>query len=104
MKSSFPALRAGSLRSPARSAGKEGQSQTTTTNNQIKSTKFISGLDRIQEASQAVGVQALACCDGFGERNKLKLGLQPFLESALMFVFGFTPVPQPFRPLHMNMS
>src|SRR5258706_3110753 len=46
MKFSFPALRAGSLRSPARSAGKEGQNQTTTTtNNQIKSTKFISGLD-----------------------------------------------------------
>src|SRR5205814_5813742 len=31
MKFSFPTLRAGSLRSPARSVGKEGQSKTTTT-------------------------------------------------------------------------
>src|SRR6266436_3012041 len=46
MKFSFPALRAGSLRSPARSAGKEGKRKTTTTtNNRTKSTKFISGLD-----------------------------------------------------------
>jgi hypothetical protein len=45
MKFSFPALRAGSLRSPARSAGKAGKSETTTTNNQTKSTKFVSGLD-----------------------------------------------------------
>jgi len=46
MKFSFPALHAGSLRSPARSAGKEGKSKTTTTtNNRTKSTKFISGLD-----------------------------------------------------------
>ena len=56
MKFSCPALRAGSLRSPARSAGQEGQSQTTTTtttttttNSQIISTKFISGLDLITD-------------------------------------------------------
>src|SRR6266404_574907 len=45
MKFSFPALRADSLRSPARSAGKETKNRTTT-NNQTKSTKFISGLDQ----------------------------------------------------------
>src|SRR6266852_9383131 len=48
MKFSFPALRAGERSEPARSAGKEGKRKTTTTNNQTKSTKFISGLDRIR--------------------------------------------------------
>jgi hypothetical protein len=44
MKLSFATLRAGSLRSPARSVAKTGKSKTT--NNQTKSTKFVSGLDR----------------------------------------------------------
>src|SRR5689334_5006402 len=44
MKFSFAVLRAGSLRSPARSTAKTGK--RTTTNSQTKSTKFVSGLDR----------------------------------------------------------
>src|SRR5882757_153131 len=54
MKFSFPALRADSLRSPARSAGKEAKNKTTTTNNQTKSTKFISGLDHATKVATKV--------------------------------------------------
>src|SRR5258708_13811470 len=70
MKFSFPALRADSLRSPARSAGKEAKNNTTT-NNQTKSTKFISGLDQGLEVTRKGGKRQIAGGRGIG--NDLNL-------------------------------